>query len=204
MIDLKNILAIALISYLIGNFASAYILGKLLQNMDIRNYGSQNAGATNALRVFGKKIGALALLLDVLKGILAVYIGGKFLNLDGRLLAGIFVVLGHNYPVFLKFKGGKGIATSLGVILSLHWPTGLICILIGLLTIIKFKYVSLASIVGGSLVPFIGLIMRRPFDKGFFITLLILAIMAVYRHRSNIRRLINGEEYKIGERVNKG
>ena len=198
---MENPFIIALISYVIGNFCWAYILGKIFKKEDVRNSGSKNAGATNALRVYGKKIGALAFILDLLKGILAVYIGDKLLGYNGKLIAGIFVVLGHNYPIFLGFKGGKGIAASMGVMLSLHWPTALICIFIGVLIIIKSKYVSLGSVTAAALVPFVGLLMNRPFNKEYFITTLILAIMAIYRHRANIKRLLNGEEFKIGERV---
>src|SRR5690554_4139407 len=108
------------VSYLLGCFSSAYFLGKMAKNIDIREYGSGNAGATNALRVMGKKIGALTFILDILKGIIAVIIGNKLLGLDGKLLAGIFVVLGHNFPVFLNFKGGKGVATSLGVLMMVN------------------------------------------------------------------------------------
>ncbi|NMA86127.1 MAG: glycerol-3-phosphate 1-O-acyltransferase PlsY, partial [Tissierellia bacterium] len=192
--DLENPFVIALISYGIGNFCWAYILGKIFKKEDVRESGSKNAGATNALRVYGKKIGALAFILDLLKAILAVYIGGKFLGYNGKLVAGVSVVLGHNYPIFLGFKGGKGIAASIGVMLSLHWPTALVCILIGILVIIKSRYVSLGSVTAAALVPFIGLVMNRPFNKEYFITTLILATMAIYRHRSNIKRLLNGEE----------
>ena len=201
MNDLKNPFIVALVSYFIGNFCSAYILGKIFKKEDIRESGSKNAGATNALRVFGIKIGIFAFILDVLKGILAVYIGNRLLGYNGMLIAAIFVVVGHNYPVFLRFKGGKGMATSIGVMLSLHWPTALVCIIIGVLVIAKTRYVSLGSITAAALVPIVGCIMNRPFNKEYFITTLILAIMAVYRHRANIKRLINKEEFKIGERV---
>ena len=201
MNDLKNPFIVALVSYFIGNFCSAYILGKIFKKEDIRESGSKNAGATNALRVFGIKIGIFAFILDVLKGILAVYIGNRLLGYNGMLIAAIFVVVGHNYPVFLRFKGGKGMATSIGVMLSLHWPTALVCIIIGVLVIAKTRYVSLGSITAAALVPIVGCIMNRPFNKEYFMTTLILAIMAVYRHRANIKRLINKEEFKIGERV---
>lgn len=198
---LKSSFLVGLISYLIGNFSSAYVLGKVFRNKDVREYGSKNAGATNALRVFGKGIGAFAFVLDVLKALIAVFIGGKLLGYNGKLIAGVFVVVGHNYPVFLRFKGGKGIASSIGVLLSLHWPTATVCIVIGILIIIKFRYVSLGSISAACLVPLVGSIMNRPFDKRYFVTTLILAIMAIYRHRTNIKRLIDGKEFKIGERV---
>ena len=201
MNDLESPFIVALFSYFIGNFCSAYILGKIFKKEDIRESGSKNAGATNALRVFGIKIGIFAFILDVLKGILAVYIGNRLLGYNGMLIAAIFVVVGHNYPVFLRFKGGKGMATSIGVMLSLHWPTALVCIIIGVLVIAKTRYVSLGSITAAALVPIVGCIMNRPFNKEYFMTTLILAIMAVYRHRANIKRLINKEEFKIGERV---
>ena len=126
-----KILIIIITSYFIGNFSSAFILGKVFKNKDIRDHGSGNAGATNALRVFGLKLGLGAFVLDILKGIIAVNIGNYYLGYNGALIAGIFVVIGHDWPLFLKFKGGKGIATSLGVMLYLHLPTALICIVIG-------------------------------------------------------------------------
>lgn len=198
---MKSSIVVAMISYLIGNFLSAYVLGNVFKRRDVRSYGSGNAGATNALRVFGKKIGILALVLDLLKGVLAVYIGGRILGYEGKLIAAVFVILGHDWPIFLKFKGGKGIATSLGAILMLHWPTIAVCIVLGVLVIIKTRYVSLGSMVGTFLLPVIGLIMNRPFDKKFFMVTLILAILSVFKHRSNIKRLIQGEESKIGEKV---
>ncbi len=201
MIKLDSPFVVALISYFIGNFSSAYILGKIFQKKDIRNYGSGNAGATNALRVFGKKLGGITFILDVLKGILAVYIGEKMTGYNGKLIASIFVVLGHNWPVFLKFKGGKGIATSLGVVFLLHWPTAIICTAIGVAIIIITRYVSLGSIIAAGLVPIIGSIVNRPFNMDFFITTLILAILAIYRHKDNINRLLKGEEFKLGEKV---
>lgn len=201
MIKLDSPFVVALISYFIGNFSSAYILGKIFQKKDIRNYGSGNAGATNALRVFGKKLGGITFILDVLKGILAVYIGEKIMGYNGKLIASIFVVLGHNWPVFLKFKGGKGIATSLGVVFLLHWPTAIICTAIGVAIIIITRYVSLGSIIAAGLVPIIGSIVNRPFNMDFFITTLILAILAIYRHKDNINRLLKGEEFKLGEKV---
>lgn len=200
-ISLKDPFIIGVISYLIGNFSSSYILGKVFRKTDIRGYGSGNAGATNALRVFGKKIALIAFIFDILKGVLAVYIGGQMMGYTGELIAGIFVVLGHNWPIVLKFKGGKGIATSLGVIVSLHWPTAIVCIIIGLLIITKTRYVSLGSIVAAALVPLIGSLMKRPFNKGFFITTLILAALAIFRHRSNIKRLIEGKEFKLGQKI---
>ncbi|WP_237722330.1 glycerol-3-phosphate 1-O-acyltransferase PlsY [Keratinibaculum paraultunense] len=201
MIKLNKSFIVALISYFIGNFSSAYILGKAFQKKDIRNYGSGNAGATNALRVFGKKLGGITFILDVLKGIIAVYIGERIMGYNGKLIASIFVVLGHDWPVFLKFKGGKGVATSLGVIFLLHYPTAIICTAIGIAIIIITRYVSLGSIIAAGLVPIVGSIVNRPFNKNFFITTFILAILVISRHKDNINRLVKGEEFKLGEKV---
>ncbi|MCF6466455.1 glycerol-3-phosphate 1-O-acyltransferase PlsY [Clostridium sp. Cult2] len=194
-------LLVAGVSYLIGSFSSAYVLGKLLKKTDIRKFGSGNAGATNALRVFGKKIGILAFILDMFKGILAVYLGGKIMGYNGELIGGLFAVIGHNWPIFLKFKGGKGIATSFGVLLSLHWPIAIISFIFFLLVVIITRYVSLGSILSAFLVPILGVVINKPFNRNYFITTLILAILAIYRHRANIKRLIHGKEYKIGEKV---
>lgn len=197
---LKNIL-VAGISYLIGSFSSAYVLGKVIKRTDIREYGSGNAGATNALRVFGKKIGVLAFILDVFKGVLAVYIGGKIMGYNGELIGGLFAVIGHNWPVFLRFKGGKGIATSFGVMLSLYWPVAILSFFFFLLIVILTRYVSLGSVLSAIAAPIIGVIVNRPFNRNYFFITLILAILAIYRHRANIKRLIQGKEYKIGEKV---
>lgn len=200
-ISLKNAFLLIFISYFIGNFSSSYILGKIFSKRDIRNFGSGNAGATNALRVFGVKIGLFAFLLDVLKGIIATAIGNHLMGYNGALIAGILVVVGHNWPILLNFRGGKGIATSLGVMLYLNLPTAIVCIVIGVLVIAKTKYVSLGSIVATFLVPFIGCIINRPFNFKFFLTTLLLGLMAIFRHRSNIKRLMNGEESKLGEKI---
>lgn len=192
---------IGIISYLIGNFSSAYVLGKLFNSRDIREYGSGNAGATNALRVFGVKIGLIAFILDVVKGVIATTIGNKLLGYNGVLLAGIFVVIGHNWPIFLNFKGGKGIATSLGVMLYLHWPTTIICTIIAIVVIGKTRYVSLGSILGAILLPVLGNIIKRPFNLQFFLTTIFLGTMALWRHRSNIQRLLSGTESKLGDKI---
>jgi len=195
---------VAILAYTIGSFSSAYVLGKVLKNKDIRAYGSGNAGATNAVRVFGKKIGAMAFLLDVLKGVLAVYIGNMILGYDGKLIAGLFAVIGHNWPIFFNFKGGKGIATSFGIWLSIHWPSAVITLIVFIIVAITTKYISLSSISSALAAPIAVLIMKRPFDMKFFIVILLLSILAVFRHRSNIKRLLEGKEYRVGDKVKKG
>jgi len=195
-------LIVIVISYLIGNFSSAYVLGKLFQKKDVREYGSGNAGATNALRVFGVKIGFIAFILDILKGILAATIGNRILGYNGALLASIFVVIGHNWPILLGFQGGKGIAASFGVMLYLHWPATLICAIIAIIAITKTRYVSLGSILGAIFIPILSNVINRPFNLNFFITTTILGVMALWRHKENIQRLKSGTESKLGDKIN--
>ncbi len=197
---MKEILTI-LISYLIGCFSSAYFLGKISKNIDIRSYGSGNAGATNALRILGKKIGVLTLVLDIIKGMIAVYIGNMILGFNGQLLSSIFVVIGHNWPIFLRFKGGKGVATSLGAILMFNWKAGLLCLLIAIIVVLITKYVSLGSIIASASAPIIMLLVSNEKNIYLYITISFLAILSICRHKANIIRLYNREERKIGNKI---
>lgn len=185
-------------SYLIGCFSSAYLLGKIYRKIDIRGYGSGNAGATNAIRVLGKKLGALTFVLDFAKGMVAVLLGMTIMGYNGGLLGGLFAVIGHNWPVFLGFKGGKGVATSVGALAILSFPTTLIAAIIGIILIFVTRYVSLGSITILSLVPIISSLMGKSFNKYFFITTLTLALLCIIRHKANIKRLIEGNENRIG------
>lgn len=193
---MKIALAI-IITYLIGNFSPAYVLGRFFVKKDIREYGSGNAGTTNALRVFGKKLGILTLALDIGKGVAAVLIGHYIMGLEGRYIGAIFVVLGHNWPVLLKFKGGKGVATSVGALLTLNWKLGLIILALGIIVIIFTKYVSLGSLLGSVFAPFISFMLLGTTRSYLFYTTLILAVSSIFKHRSNIKRLINGNESKL-------
>lgn len=196
-----KILLVLFLSYLFGNINTAYLIGKIFKNKDIRDYGSGNAGATNALRVFGVKIAAITFLFDLLKAVISVILGKMILGEIGMLLSGVSVVVGHNWPVLLNFKGGKGIASTIGVMLVVNYKIALICVAIGLIIVIRSKYVSLGSVITMALLPIIGLFLNRPFDLDFFIFTLILSIMAIYRHKGNISRLLKGQERKIGQRV---
>src|SRR5699024_7040651 len=192
-----KMLLLIILTYLIGTFSSAYIIGKFSKGIDIRDYGSGNSGTTNALRVMGKQMGILTFIFDFGKGIVAALIGRMMLGDVGVLLAGISVVVGHNWPIFIGWKGGKGVAASLGVLLVLHWPSTLIAVIIGLIVGLSTKYVSLGSMCFLSLFPIIYFIVGDPFSKEYIILSLLLAIMAIIRHKSNIERLINGNENKL-------
>lgn len=193
-----DIVLIIILSYLIGCFSSAYLIGRIFKKMDIRSYGSGNSGTTNAVRVMGFKLGVLTFLLDFSKGILAVLIGINIMGQLGGFIATIFVVIGHDWPVFLKFKGGKGIATTIGALAVLNFPVALISVIIGILTALLTRYVSLGSIMFLIMVPIISLIYNSAFNQSFFLTTVILGLVGIYRHKENIKRLINGNENKLG------
>ncbi|MDO5716592.1 MAG: glycerol-3-phosphate 1-O-acyltransferase PlsY [Tissierellia bacterium] len=182
-------------SYLLGSVSFSYILVKVLKGVDIREQGSKNAGGTNVLRNHGWPIALVVGILDVLKGTLATYIGFK-MGMDKALLGLVCVVLGHNFPIYFGFKGGKGIATSFGGLIFLFpmWTAIVagICILIVYLT----KYVSLGSIVFMTVLPIL-LISIKDLSVLNKICIGGLGILAIIRHRSNIQRLIHGEENKI-------
>ncbi|HHU69243.1 MAG TPA: glycerol-3-phosphate 1-O-acyltransferase PlsY [Thermoanaerobacterales bacterium] len=192
-----NILRI-LASYLLGSISFSYIAGVLCKGIDIRNFGSGNAGTTNVLRVLGPAPAVAVLLCDVFKGVASIYLGKASGSEIIMLLCGIAVVVGHNYPVFLRFKGGKGIATSLGVILTISPLWSSILILIGLVVLYKTRIVSLSVMVGTVLFPFMFVLVHRTWYHLIFA--LILTCLALYRHKSNLARILSGEEPKLGER----
>lgn len=193
---------IIIIAYLLGNISTSYIVAKRLTGVDIRTQGSGNAGSTNVLRTLGKKAGAMTFLGDVLKGIMAVVIAQVIARLAGidvvtsGYVAVVGVVSGHNWPAFLGFRGGKGVATSLGAMIAVNPIIALICFGIFLLIAATTKYVSLASVLGISTSPIIMIFIQN--KKGILVTL-FLAISVIYTHRENLKRLIKGTERKIGQ-----
>lgn len=191
-------LIVILLSYLIGSFSSAFFIGKTFLKIDIREFGSGNAGATNAIRVMGKKLGIATFVLDVFKGMLAVLISRAILGYNGGYIGGILAVIGHNWPILIGFRGGKGVATSLGVILMFHWPTAIICVVLGMIVSLITRFVSLGSIVFLSTTPIVNALITPKFNKSFFITTLILALFSIYRHKANFQRIANGTENKFG------
>ena len=197
---------VSIIAYLIGSISFSVIFSKKIGGFDVRTKGSGNAGSTNVLRTVGKKAAVLTLLCDCLKGVIAVLIaviaGNIAKNLDKALLvqlAGIFVVLGHTFPVFFKFKGGKGVATSLGVILIVNWKIGLICLVFALLLMILTKFVSLGSVAAALLFPVLTIFIHTNYivSGNYIIFGIILALFVIYNHRTNINRLLEGKENKL-------
>lgn len=196
-----KIIVISLISYLLGNVSASYLIAKYIKGIDIRKYGSGNAGATNVFRTIGAKAGLLAFLGDAFKGAFAVILGRIIAGENGQIAAGIFVVAGHNWPVMLGFKGGKGIATTIGVMIAINPFIVAAIVPIGIIIIFITKYVSLASILGMSIFPVAMLITKQPVKLVLFSFL--LSAMALYRHKSNIVKLIKGTESKIGDKAKK-
>lgn len=186
------------LSYLIGTFSSAYIIGKVFLKIDIRGHGSGNSGATNAVRVMGKKFGILTFLLDFLKGVLAVVIGSLLLGEIGGLYAALFAVVGHNWPFYLNFKGGKGVSTTIGGLALLNFPVALISVIIGVSVGAISKFVSLGSITFFITVPIITLLWDGFNRPKFLILTILLGIIGLYRHKANIQRLLSRTENRIG------
>ncbi|HTZ11042.1 MAG TPA: glycerol-3-phosphate 1-O-acyltransferase PlsY [Candidatus Margulisiibacteriota bacterium] len=198
-----------LVSYLIGSIPTAYIFGKVLKGVDIRKFGSGNVGATNALRVLGKGPGVAVLLLDILKGLLAVVLIGDLIiaalpraSSDLlRMLTALSCILGHNWTIFLNFKGGKGVATTLGVLLGLsfkvagiNWVIAL-SILTWILIILLARIVSVASALTALFLPLYMLIFRLP--KLLILGATLLSILVILRHKTNLVRVIKGQEPRL-------
>jgi len=184
----------ATVAYLLGSIPSALIVGKIGYNLDIREHGSGNMGATNTFRVLGLKAGAIVTAADILKGTLATLLP-VLLNTDVNcLIIGIFAVLGHTYPLFAKFRGGKAVATSAGIILGASPLLFGIMILTFFLSLYLSKYVSLSSIITGFIATIAAAIMR---EHGLIIVLAALTAFVIFRHKDNIKRIINKTEPKI-------
>jgi glycerol-3-phosphate acyltransferase PlsY len=185
----------ALVGYLLGSIPFGLVLTRLAGLGDIRRIGSGNIGATNVLRTGHKALAAATLLLDGGKGAAAVFLCAPIAGQEAALAAGFAAVLGHNFPVWLKFKGGKGVATTLGVLLAAAWPVGIGACLTWLIVAAVFRYSSLAALVALAVAPAYawGLSERSVAGLAF-----ALAFLSFIRHHANVRRLIKGEEPKIG------
>lgn len=211
-------IAAAVIAYLIGSINTSIILSRAFTGSDIRTSGSGNAGATNMLRTHGKKLAVITLICDILKGVVAVLLGvlADYLLLQSAVLgsapaaafilgnlhyiAGFFVVLGHNFPVFFGFRGGKGVATGLGVMMTLNWQVGLIVLAVSIIIMAATRYVSLGSVIGAAMFPL--LLLAFGLGSGEFSPMAVimaaaLAVLIIARHHANISRLMRGEENKL-------
>ncbi|MFO7660022.1 MAG: glycerol-3-phosphate 1-O-acyltransferase PlsY [Candidatus Cloacimonadaceae bacterium] len=196
------------IAYLLGSLPTSYLIGRIFYGTDIRETGSGNTGATNALRTFGPKIGIIVLIVDVLKGVAAILIArylmrnasaGASFNLI-ESLSGLFVILGHVYSVWLKFKGGKGVATAAGVFLTLMPLPVLFCLVLFGYIVYTTKYVSLGSVlavISLFIIELVTQIIMKFHNTPRLFLVLIIAALIIYRHGSNLKRLLSGSENKI-------
>lgn len=202
----------AVIAYLIGSISFSVIISKKMAGFDVREKGSGNAGTTNMLRSVGKKAAAITLICDILKGVvsigIAIILGNIVKGVDKELLlqiAGITVVIGHTFPIFFGFKGGKGVATSLGVLLMSNWQIGLICLVFAIVLMALTRMVSLGSCGAAILFPVLTLFINEHYTvltegksgNVYFIYSILLAIIVLYNHRENIKRILNGTENKL-------
>lgn len=196
----------AIIAYAIGSINFSVIFSRKFAGFDVREKGSGNAGSTNMLRSVGKKAAIITLICDILKGIVAIgialIIGKMVADVQASLLvqiAGIAVVIGHTFPIFFEFRGGKGVATSLGVLLMTNWQIGLICLVFALVLMALTRVVSMGSIAAAILYPVLTLFITSHYivEGNYFIYSVILAGIVLYNHRSNIKRMLNGTENKL-------
>ena len=202
-----------IIAYLLGSISFSIIFTKKIAGFDVRQKGSGNAGSTNVLRTAGKKPAILTLICDILKGVIAIFIAyliGKIFNFDIQSsallvqIAGICVVIGHTFPIFFGFKGGKGVATALGVLLVTNWQIGLICLVFALVLMALTRIVALGSIAAAILFPVLCFFITNNYLVGdsstrmsYLVFGIIMAVIVIFNHRSNIQRMASGKENRL-------
>lgn len=206
-----------IIAYLIGSVNFSILISKKVAGFDLREKGSGNAGTTNVLRTVGKGAAAITLILDILKGVAVIGIAILYGNIitwmtktqiDNSVLvqvAGIFVILGHTFPIYFGFKGGKGVATALGILITTNYQIGLICLVFALVLIALTRMVSVGSLAAAILFPVLTLFLAKEnfiVSGNYFIYSIIIAIIIIFNHRTNIQRLIAGNENKISFKKN--
>lgn len=207
---LYNIIAI-LVAYLIGSVPSSIWVGKWFFGIDVRDFGSKNAGATNTFRTIGKRAGFPVLFFDIFKGWASVFFISKFSEyipgtnayINLQLFIGVAAVLGHIFPIYERFKGGKGVATLLGIVLAINFPAAAVCFIIFLIVYLISHYVSLGAIISASSFPIVTIFIFKTESTSLIYFSIALALLVVIRHRKNIERLLNNEEGKMPFNLNK-
>ena len=194
---------ISILAYFIGSVSFSVIFSRKFAGFDVREKGSGNAGTTNVLRTAGTKLALITLLCDILKGVVAIliaFIASKiWKEIDGTLLkylAGFFAILGHTFPIFFEFRGGKGVATALGVLITLNWKIGLICLIFAVIIIAFTKTVSIGSILAAVLYPILTIFMSE-FKFSTVLVSIFIALLVIFNHRENLKRIKNGTENKL-------
>lgn len=192
------LILVGLLSYLIGSIPFSYLIPKWIGKIDIRLHGSGNTGTTNVVRTLGMKVGVLAFIGDFLKGLIPTLIGLIWLGEIGGIIGALSSVIGHCYPVWLNFKGGKGVATSAGVMLVLLPDLFVMLLLVQFAVIFLTRYMSLASIISACLLPVLSFVFSKSMPLLYFS--IALGLFVIYRHRSNLKRLLQGTESKLGKK----
>lgn len=196
-----RIALIILSCYLLGSIPFGYIVGKLFKKIDIRELGSGNIGATNVFRILGPSLASVVLIGDIGKGILSIYLV-HFLNIDNSLIstiAGLAVICGHDWSLFLGFKGGKGIATTFGVVFALNPTISILALIIWVVVLVTTRYVSLSSIFAVISIFIFTILFKQPYE--YIIFSAIILVLGIFNHKDNIKRLRSGNERKIGEKI---
>lgn len=201
-----------MIAYLIGSVNFSILISKKVAGFDVREKGSGNAGTTNMLRSVGKGAAAITLILDILKGVVAIYLAILYGNIVSKLaniavdnsilvqMAGIFVIIGHTFPIYFGFKGGKGVATALGILLTTNYQIGLICLVFAIILIVLTRMVSVGSLAAAILFPVLTLFLAKEnfiVEGNYIWYSIIVALIVIFNHRTNVKRLLNGTENKI-------
>lgn len=189
------------IAYFLGSVNFSIIVSRYLLKKDIRERGSGNAGATNSIRVMGKKIGIAVSLWDVLKGVISVLLARSFADEKTAWLAALFCVVGHMYPVFFGFRGGKGVLTGVSVVLMLDYRIGLACLGIFILAVLLTRLVSLGSVLASAAAPFLTFFLHRTaYDTA---VIAVIVALIIYKHRGNIERMVKKTEPRVGDKKKK-
>lgn len=189
------------ICYLLGSIPFGYIVGKMFKKIDIRELGSGNIGATNVFRMLGPSLASLVLIGDIGKGILSIYLV-RFLNIDNLLIstiAGLVVICGHDWSIFLGFKGGKGIATTFGVVFALNPTISILAVIVWGIVLVTTRYASLSSILAIISILIFTILFKQPYEYIMFSA--IILVLGIFNHKDNIKRLRSGNERKIGEKI---
>jgi acyl phosphate:glycerol-3-phosphate acyltransferase len=189
-----------ILAYLLGSISFSYLFTRWIKKVDIREFGSGNAGATNTRRVLGTPLAIVVLILDGLKGAVAVWSAAYFAALPTvMVIAGLMAIVGHNWPIFLNFRGGKGVATTIGVTAALNLPVALLACVLTIACIALTRYVSLGSLIYTSSVPLMmaGLSIWQSIPLAYVLGTLLMAVSSIWQHRENVKRLRNGTERKI-------
>ncbi|MBE3091329.1 MAG: glycerol-3-phosphate 1-O-acyltransferase PlsY [Candidatus Atribacteria bacterium] len=196
-----KIVLIIISCYLLGSIPFGYIVGKLFKKVDIREFGSGNIGATNALRILGPLLASFVVIGDIGKGIFSIYLV-QYFNIDNLLIltiAGLAVICGHDWSLFLGFKGGKGIATTFGVVFALNPTISILALIIWGVVVITTRYVSLSSIFAVISIFIFTILFKQPYE--YIIFSAIIMILGIFKHKENIERLKSKKERKIGEKI---